>query len=85
MRFRSTDRAEPFAAALSECVGRDPPDCAARLAAGLLLATGTVVFIEAHRTFRQTRDTKEANAAFLAIVDKGTIGLKAAMAGTPYA
>jgi hypothetical protein len=26
-----------------------------------------------------------AEAAFLAIVDKGTIGLKAAMAGTPYA
>ncbi len=32
-----------------------------------------------------TYDTEEAKAAFLAIVDKGTIGLKAAMAGTPYA
>jgi hypothetical protein len=37
------------------------------------------------RTFRQSRDTGEAKAAFLAIVDKGTVGLKAAMAGTPYA
>jgi hypothetical protein len=44
-----------------------------------------VAFIGAHRTFRQRRDTEEAKAAFLAIVDKGSISLKAAMAGTPYA
>ncbi|WP_213770286.1 TetR/AcrR family transcriptional regulator [Bradyrhizobium sp. dw_78] len=73
------------AVALSECVGREPADPDAYLAAGLLLATWTVAFIQAHRTFRQTRDTEEARAAFLAIVDKGSIGLKAAMAGTPYA
>jgi AcrR family transcriptional regulator len=71
--------------ALSECVGREPADPDAHLAAGLLLATWTVAFIQAHRTFRQSRDTEEARAAFLAIVDKGTNGLKAAMAGTPYA
>ena len=77
--------AQVVAAALSECVGRDPPDPAAYLAAGLLLATGSVALIQAHRTFRQRRDTEEAKAAFVAIVDKGSIGLKAAMAGTPYA
>ena len=71
--------------ALSECVGRDPGDPDAHLAGDLLLATWTVAFIEAHRTFRQSRDTDDAKAAFLAIVDKGTIGLKAALAGTPYA
>jgi AcrR family transcriptional regulator len=71
--------------ALSECVGREPPDPDARLAAGLLLTTWTVAFIQAHQTFRQSRDAKEAKAAFLAIVDKGSIGVKAAMAGTPYA
>jgi AcrR family transcriptional regulator len=71
--------------ALCECVGREPTDPDARLAAGLLLATWTVAFIQGHRTFRQTRDTKKAKAAFLAIIDKGSIGLKAAMAGTPYA
>jgi hypothetical protein len=49
------------------------------------LATWTVAHIQAHRTFSQTRDTQEATALFLAIVDKGTLGLKAAMAGTPYA
>jgi VanZ family protein len=71
--------------ALSECVGREPGDPDAGLAAGLLLATWTVAFIEAHRTFRRTRDAEAAKAAFLAIVDKGTVGLKAALAGTPYA
>ncbi len=77
--------AQILAAALAEGVGRDPADPDANLAAGLLLATWSVAFIQAHRTFRQSRDTEEANGAFLAIVDKGTIGLKAAMAGTPYA
>ena len=71
--------------ALSECVGREPTDRGARLAAALLLATWTVALSQAHETFRRTRDPKKAKAAFLAVVDKGTIGLKAAMAGTPYA
>ncbi len=77
--------AQVVTVALSECVGRDPDDPEAQLAAGLLLATWTVAFIQAHRTFRQRQDIEEAKATFLAIVDKGTIGLKAAMAGTPYA
>ena len=77
--------AQVVSVALSECVGREPTDPDAGLAAGLLLATWTVAFIQAHRTFRQSRDPKKANAAFLALVDKGSAGLRAAMAGTPYA
>jgi AcrR family transcriptional regulator len=77
--------AQVVAVALSECVGRESTDPVAQLAAGLLLATWTVALIQAHQTFRQRRAAEEAKAAFLAIVDKGTIGLKAAMAGTPYA
>jgi len=77
--------ADVMAVALSECVGLKSSDPDARLAAGLLLATWTVAFLEAHGTFRLTRDTKTAEAAFLAMIDKGTAGLKAAMAGTPYA
>jgi len=77
--------AQVVAVALAECVGREPTDPDARLAAGLLLATWAVAFVEAHRIFRETRETKEANATFLAIVDQGTNGVKAAMAGTPYA
>jgi AcrR family transcriptional regulator len=67
--------AQVVAVALSESIGREPTDPVAHLAAGLLLATWTVALIQAHRTFRQRRDTEEANAAFLAIVDKGTIGV----------
>ena len=77
--------AQVVTAALADGVGRDPADHDAHLAAGLLLATWTVAFIQAHRTFRRSGDTEEANAAFLAIVDQGAIGLQAAMAGTPYA
>jgi AcrR family transcriptional regulator len=76
--------AQVVTVALSECAGREPADPDARLAAGLLLATWTVAFIQAHQTFRKKRKAKEAKAVFLAIVDKGTIGLNAAMAGTPY-
>jgi AcrR family transcriptional regulator len=77
--------AQVMAVALAECVGRDPADPDACLAANLLLATWSVAFMQAHHTVRQTRNTKKAKAAFLAIVDKGSIGVKAAMAGTPYA
>ena len=77
--------AQVIGVALCECVGREPGDPDAHLAADLLLATWTVGLIQAHGIFRQRRDTEEAKAAFLAIVDKGTIGLNAAMAGTPYA
>src|SRR5579863_6596736 len=69
--------AQVVAVALSECAGRrEPTDRGARLAAALLLATWTVALSQAHETFRRSRDAKKAKAAFLAIVDKGTIGLK---------
>ena len=71
--------------ALSACVGREPTDPDAYLLASMLMATWTVAFVQAHQTFRHTQNAKKARAAFLAIVDKGTIGLKAAMAGTLYA
>jgi AcrR family transcriptional regulator len=76
--------AQVVSIALSECVGREPADLDAQLAAGLLLATWTVALIQGHRAFRQSRNAKKAKAAFLAIVDRGTIGLRAAMARTPY-
>lgn len=77
--------AQVVSVVLSECVGCEPTDPDAHLAADLLLATWTVALIQAHRIFRQERDAEQAKAAFLSIVDKGTLGLKAAMAGTPYA
>ena len=77
--------AQVVSEALSACVGRDPADPDARLAAGLLLATWTVAFIQAHQTFRHAQNAKKARSSYRAIVDQGTTGLKAAMAGTPYA
>ena len=76
--------AQAVAVALAEAVGREPTDPIAHLAAGLFLTTWTVAVIQAHGIFRQKGDAEEAKALFLAVVDRGTIGLKAAMAGTPY-
>ena len=77
--------AQVVTVALAESAGREPTNPVAQLAAGLLLATWTVALMQAHRTFRQRRGTAKAKATFLAIVDQGAIGIKAAMAGTPYA
>lgn len=76
---------QEVAIALADGAGRPPEDPDAQLTAGLLLATWTVALIQGHRIFRQTRDAAQARAAFLALVDKGSVGLNAAMAGTPYA
>lgn len=76
--------AQVVAQALSQSVGREANDPAAHLAAGLLLATWTVALLQAHRSFRQGQDLAKAKAIFLALVDQGSIGLKAALAGTPY-
>lgn len=76
--------AQLVAVELSACAGRTADDPDAQLAANLLLASWTVAFIQAHRTFRQSGDTPLAQAAFLAVVDKGAKGLQAALAGTPY-
>lgn len=73
------------ATALAEAVGRPPEDMEARLAAELLLATWTVAFLEAHRLFRANPGAVAAEARFLALIDKGHVGLAAAMADTPYA
>jgi hypothetical protein len=77
--------ADLLAIALAKAADRHPPDPAASLAASLLVATWAVAFLEAHRIFHQSQDIEKANAAFLAIVDQGTRGLKAAVEGSPYA
>jgi AcrR family transcriptional regulator len=70
--------------ALSQSVGRGPDDPDAHLAANLLVATWAVAFLQAHRTYMASKRENEANAVFLALIDKGTTGLKAALASTPY-
>ena len=77
--------AQVVALTLAECVGRQANDPAAQLAAHLLLATWSVALVQAHQSYRQGRDVAAAQAVFLALVDQGSRGLTAAMAGTPYA
>ena len=77
--------ARVVAAALAESAGRPANDPDAWLAASLLLAAWSVALVQAHQAFRQRRSAQAARDVFLAVVDKGAIGLKAAMAGTAYA
>jgi AcrR family transcriptional regulator len=77
--------AEVVSVALTESVGREPTDPVAHLTAGLLLALWTVALVQAHQTYRQTSDVDAARAAFVALIDRGTLGIEAAVAGTPYA
>ncbi len=80
--------ADMLAVALAQTAAQPPthpgPDPLASLAASLLVATWEVAFLQAHRLFSTTRDIAKANAAFLAIVDNGSRGLKAAIEGSPY-
>lgn len=75
---------EMLADALAKTARRQQPDPAATLAATLLVATWEVAFLEAHRVFSQSRNVRKANKAFLAIVDQGTLGVKAAAEGSSY-
>ncbi len=70
---------------LSASAGQEPIDPTAHLAAHWLLATWTVAYLQAHQAYRQSRNAARARTLFLVLVDRGTVGLQAALAGTPYA
>jgi len=76
--------AQLLAAALSETVGRSSDDPEAQLSAALLVTTWGVAFAQAHGVYRKHRNAAEAQGVFLALIDKGTIGIKAALEGTSY-
>ncbi len=75
---------ETLAAGLADSMHQFMPDPVASLAAGLLVATWTVALMEAHRSFQQDKDHGKANKALLALIDRGTKGVQAALEGTPY-
>ena len=77
--------AQLLAAELAQSAGRETDDSDAQLAAGLVVASWTVALIQAHQAYRLGQDVKQAQAMFLSMIDKGSIGVRAAMAGTPYA
>jgi AcrR family transcriptional regulator len=74
-----------LAGALAKAAGRPLSDPGASLAASLIVATWTVAFVEAHRTFHKSQNAAKAYKSFLAIIDLGSIGVKAAVQGTRYA
>ena len=74
-----------LAAGLADCAGRAPDDPMAHLAAGLLVSTFSVAFVQAHRDYRRTGDAERAKALFLATIDRGASALETALAGSPYA
>lgn len=73
-----------LAGALARSVGRAESDTSANLAASLIVATWTVAFLEARQAFNVNHDETKAYATFLAIIDQGSEGVKAAVQGTPY-
>lgn len=79
------DFVQLLAAALVEDAAAPENDPDAQLAAGLIAATWTVAFMEAHKRFAETENLEAANGLFLALVDKGMAGVEAALAGTAYA
>lgn len=77
--------ARSLTGALAHAVDRRSDDLDAQLAAHLLLTVWSVAFIQAHAEYRRNEDAENAKKTFLAVVEKGTIGVAAAMADTPYA
>lgn len=73
--------ADDLAAMLADAVGRPPADPEARLAATMLVGTLVVAYGEALRAFRAKRKAGEALAQ---VMERGFIGVDAALAGTPY-
>lgn len=76
--------AQVVAEALADSVGRGADDATAHLAAELFLATWTVALIQSHQHFRITNNPAAAKAIFIALADQGAVGVRAAMADTPY-
>jgi AcrR family transcriptional regulator len=79
------DFVRALALVLADTSNQPPGDPNAHLAAGLIVSTWTVAFIEAQKLFDRTRDAGEAKRCFLAIIDRGTAGAAAALAKTAYA
>ncbi|MEG3148471.1 TetR/AcrR family transcriptional regulator [Sphingomonas sp. ZT3P38] len=79
------DFVRALAAALADAAARPHDDPNAHLAAGLVAAVWTVAFTQAHEAVGRTQDPNEANRIFLALIDRGTAGVEAALAGTAYA
>lgn len=73
--------ADDLATMLAEAAGKPPHDPHARLAAAMLMDTLVIAYGEALRAFREKR---KPAVAFAGVMERGFIGVDAALAGTPY-
>lgn len=74
-----------LAVVLADAVNRPREDPDAHLAAGMIASVWSVAFTQAHECFGRTRNAGDANRVFLDLIDRGTIGVGAALAATAYA
>ena len=70
---------------LAACTGTPVDDADAQLAAHLLVASWSVAYLQGHHEFQRSKDSAQAHATFLRLIDQGSAGVTAAMAHTPYA
>jgi AcrR family transcriptional regulator len=85
LKARSRAAGDELAQTLAEVMrngSREMTDLNALLAAALFVTTWTVAVTQASSVFRKSRKTEEANAIFLAVVDQGASGVKAALRGS---
>lgn len=74
-----------LAGVLADSVNRPRDDPDAHLAAGMIASVWSVAFTQAHECFGRTRNANDADRIFLDLIDRGTIGVGAALAATAYA
>ena len=88
LKARARQMRDDFVRALAnvfaDAVDRPLDDPDAHLAAGLITSVWSVAFTQAHELFGRTRDPNDANRIFLDLIDRGTVGVGAALAGTTY-
>ncbi len=79
------DFVRALAPVLADAVGRPIDDPDSHLVAALIAATWSTAFVQAHVQLGDTGDTEAAKNTFLALIDRGIMGARAALSGTPYA
>lgn len=78
------DFVRALAGMLADGVGRRADDPDAHLAAGLIVAAWSIAFVRAHAQLSETGDAETAKSTFLALIDRGGKGMRAALEGTPF-
>jgi hypothetical protein len=79
------DFVRALAGALADAVDRPLDDPHAYLAASLAASAWSAAFIEAHERLGRTGNPYDADRLFLELIDRGIVGVEAALADTAYA